>query len=46
MYETWVILKLDGMIRGDFIEKDSFEKRPEGSKKVNYIAMWGRAFQA
>ena len=34
------------MIRGDFIEKDSFEKRPEGSKTVNYIAMWGRVFQA
>ena len=46
VYETWVILKLDGMIRRDFFEKESFEKRPEGSKKVNHVAMWGRTFQA
>ena len=37
---------IGGMIRGDFIEKESFEKRPERSKKVNYVAMWGRVFQA
>ena len=35
VYETWVILKLGGMIRGDLIEKESFEKRPERSKKMN-----------
>lgn len=25
---------------------EGFEKRPEGSKEVSHVAMWGRAFQA
>lgn len=40
------ILKLNGIIKEGFTEEEIFEKRPEGSKEVSHVAMWGRAFQA
>lgn len=36
VYEIWGTLKLDGMIREGFTEKEIFEKRPERSKEMSH----------